>query len=76
MEGNLDKTKAIFKKVRQIEILTKRSLNTGLIGAYHSLFKGQGIDFEELREYLPGDDPRLINWNVSAKMHKPLNRLW
>lgn len=71
MEGNLDKTKAILKKVRQIEIRTKRSLNTGLVGAYHSIFKGQGIDFEELRDYVPGDDPRSINWNVSAKMHRP-----
>lgn len=71
MKGDLDKTKAILKKVRQIEIRTKRSLNAGLVGAYHSIFKGQGIDFEELREYLPGDDPRAINWNVSAKMHRP-----
>lgn len=71
MQGDLDKTKAILQKVRQIEIRTKRSLNTGLVGAYHSIFKGQGIDFEELREYIPGDDPRSINWNVSAKMHRP-----
>lgn len=71
MEGEADKTKAILKKVRQIEIRTKRKLNSGLSGAYHSIFKGQGIDFEEIREYLPGDDPRAINWNVSAKMHKP-----
>ncbi len=71
MQGDLDKTKTILQKVRQIEIRTKRSLNTGLVGAYHSIFKGQGIDFEELREYIPGDDPRSINWNVSAKMHRP-----
>lgn len=71
MEGESDKTKAILKKVRQIEIRTKRKLNAGLSGAYHSVFKGQGLDFEEIREYVPGDDPRAINWNVSAKMHKP-----
>ncbi len=71
MQGDLDKTKTILQKVRQVEIRTKRSLNTGLVGAYHSIFKGQGIDFEELREYIPGDDPRSINWNVSAKMHRP-----
>ncbi len=45
MEGDLDTSKAILKKVRQIEIRTKRSLNTGLVGAYHSIFKGQGVDF-------------------------------
>lgn len=60
-----------IKEIRKIELKTKKILSSNLSGAYHSSFKGQGIDFEELREYTYGDDPRCINWQVSARMHKP-----
>lgn len=66
-----DRTKEILKKVRQIEIRTNRMVTDSLTGAYHSVFKGQGMDFEEVREYAPGDDVRAIDWNVTAKMDRP-----
>lgn len=61
----------ILRKVRQIEIRTNRLVTEALTGAYHSVFKGQGMDFEEVREYAPGDDVRAIDWNVTAKMDRP-----
>ena len=64
-------TRQILKKVRQVEIHTNRMVTDSLSGAYHSIFKGQGMDFEEVREYAPGDDIRAIDWNVTAKMHRP-----
>lgn len=66
-----DKTREILGKVRQIEIRTHRMVTDALSGAYHSVFKGQGMDFEEVREYAPGDDVRSIDWNVTAKMDRP-----
>lgn len=71
MENHSELTKKILKKVRQIEIKTNRMVTDALAGAYHSIFKGQGIDFEEVREYTPGDDIRSIDWNVTAKMDRP-----
>jgi len=62
---------AIVRRVRQIEIRTQRLVTDALVGAYHSVFKGQGMDFEEVREYFPGDDVRRIDWNVTAEMDKP-----
>ncbi|NRA26400.1 MAG: DUF58 domain-containing protein [Opitutales bacterium] len=64
-------TAEILKKVRQIEIRTRRMVTESLTGAYHSSFRGQGMDFEEVREYVPGDDVRAIDWNVTAKMDRP-----
>ena len=49
-------TKQILKKVRQVEIRSRRFVTDTMVGAYHSVFKGQGMDFEEVREYSPGDD--------------------
>ncbi len=69
--NNTDKTREILRKVRQIEIRTNRLVTDALTGAYHSVFKGQGMDFEEVREYAPGDDVRAIDWNVTAKMDRP-----
>lgn len=69
--NNTEKTRQILKKVRQVEIRTNRMVTDALTGAYHSVFKGQGMDFEEVREYAPGDDVRSIDWNVTAKMDKP-----
>lgn len=61
----------IIKKVRRLEIRTRHLVTDSVTGAYHSSFKGRGMDFEEVREYAIGDDVRTIDWNVSAKMDKP-----
>jgi uncharacterized protein (DUF58 family) len=61
----------ILKKIRQIEIRTNRLVSESLAGAYHSVFKGQGMNFDEVREYQPGDDVRSIDWNVTARMNHP-----
>ena len=61
----------ILKKIRQIEIRTNRLVNDMMVGAYLSHFKGRGMDFEELREYIPGDEVRDIDWNVTYRMGRP-----
>ena len=61
----------ILKKIRQIELRTTRLVSETLAGQYHSVFKGQGMNFEEVREYQPGDDVRAIDWNVTARMNHP-----
>lgn len=61
----------IFKQVRQIHIRTTRLVNDILGGEYHSAFKGQGVEFAEVREYVPGDDVRTIDWNVTARRGQP-----
>jgi len=61
----------IIKKVRRIEITTRRMVNDVFSGEYHSVFKGQGMEFDEVREYQPGDDIRAIDWNVTARMGAP-----
>jgi len=61
----------IFTKVRQIEIRTNREVTDVLGGQYHSVFKGRGMEFEEVREYLPGDEVRAIDWNVTARFGHP-----
>ncbi len=61
----------ILKKIRQIELRTNRLVNETLGGQYHSVFKGQGMNFEEVREYQPGDEVRTIDWNVTARMNHP-----
>ena len=63
--------KEILKKVRQIEIRTKNIVNDFFGGDYHSNFKGRGMTFSEVREYVPGDDVRSIDWNVTARTGKP-----
>lgn len=63
--------KEILKKIRYIEIRTRRLVNDLFSGEYHSTFKGQGMEFEEVREYQPGDDIRLIDWNVTARTGFP-----
>jgi uncharacterized protein (DUF58 family) len=59
--------KAIISGMRQLEIRTRRLVNDSLAGAYHSVFKGRGMDFDEVREYSPGDEVRTIDWNVTAR---------
>src|SRR5947207_11107139 len=61
----------ILRKIRQIEIRTNRLVSETLAGQYHSVFKGQGMNFDEVREYQPGDDVRSIDWNVTARMNHP-----
>ena len=61
----------IIKKVRQIEIRTRHLVNDVFAGEYHSVFKGRGMEFQEVREYEPGDDIRTIDWNVTARMCHP-----
>lgn len=61
----------ILKKIRLIEIRTNRLVSETVAGQYHSVFKGQGMNFEEVREYQPGDDVRSIDWNVTARMNHP-----
>src|SRR5579871_736993 len=64
-------TKDILKKVRQIEIRTRRLVEATMGGEYHSVFKGRGMDFDEVREYVPGDEVRTIDWNVTARAGRP-----
>ncbi len=64
-------TAEILKKVRQIEIQTDRLVSETFAGEYLSTFKGQGIEFAEVREYIPGDDVRSIDWNVTARTGVP-----
>lgn len=61
----------ILRKVRQIEIRTRSVVNSVLSGAYSSTFKGQGMEFHEVREYVPGDEIRSIDWNVTARQGTP-----
>jgi uncharacterized protein (DUF58 family) len=63
--------KAIMSGMRQLEIRTRRMVNDSLAGAYHSVFKGRGMDFDEVREYSPGDEVRTIDWNVTARAGRP-----
>ena len=61
----------ILKRVRRLEMKLRRLVSEMFLGAYESIFKGQGLEFEEVREYQPGDDVRTIDWNVTARMGKP-----
>ncbi len=60
-----------IKRLRQIELRTKRIVNTTFAGEYKSTFKGTGLEFVDVREYLPGDDVRAIDWRVTARMGRP-----
>lgn len=64
-------TRDILRKVRRIEVRSRRRVLDRYAGAYHSVFKGRGMEFDEVREYLPGDDVRAIDWNVTARMGHP-----
>jgi len=61
----------VFKQVRQVQIRTRRLVDGIFAGEYHSVFKGRGIEFAEVREYVPGDDVRTIDWNVTARTGQP-----
>lgn len=66
----------LLRKVRKIEIRTRGLVNQIFSGEYHSVFKGRGMAFSEVREYQPGDDVRLIDWNVSARFNHPYVKLF
>ncbi|HPY75866.1 MAG: DUF58 domain-containing protein [Planctomycetes bacterium] len=61
----------LAKKIRYIQIYTNKAVNDILAGEYQSVFKGSGMEFDEVREYIPGDEIRTIDWNVTARMNKP-----
>lgn len=64
-------TQEIIEQARRLEILTRRKVNANFAGQYHSAFKGRGMEFAEIRQYLPGDDIRAIDWNVTARTGEP-----
>jgi uncharacterized protein (DUF58 family) len=64
-------SKELAKKIRSIQIYTNKAVNDILAGEYHSVFKGRGMEFDEVREYQPGDDVRTIDWNVTARTGHP-----
>lgn len=61
----------LLKRVRRIQIRAKRLVDQLFLGEYHAVFRGRGLEFSEVREYLPGDDVRIIDWNVTARMGTP-----
>ena len=65
------RTREILSRVRRLEVKTRRLVEETMAGQYHSVFKGRGMDFEEVREYLPGDEVRSIDWNVTARTGRP-----
>ncbi|HMH34075.1 MAG TPA: DUF58 domain-containing protein [Puia sp.] len=69
-------TTEILKKVRELEIISKRLTRHIFTGEYHSAFKGRGMSFREVREYAAGDDIRFIDWNVSARFNHPFSKLF
>ena len=64
-------TDELVAKVRRIEITTRQLVDEGLAGEYLSVFKGRGMEFDEVRQYVPGDDVRTIDWNVTARSGEP-----
>ena len=68
--------KEILKKVKRIEISTRGLVNDVFSGEYHSVFRGRGMEFAEVREYQPGDDIRTIDWNVTARMGHPYVKIF
>ena len=69
-------TEEIIKKVRELEIKSKKITSNLFTGEYHSAFKGKGMSFLEVREYYPGDDIRFIDWNVSARFGHPYSKIF
>jgi uncharacterized protein (DUF58 family) len=65
------RTREILGRVRRLEIRTRRLVEETMAGQYHSVWKGRGMDFEEVREYFPGDEVRSIDWNVTARTGRP-----
>src|SRR4029079_5561966 len=61
----------MLARIRRIEIRSRRLVASRMLGEYHSVFRGRGIEFSEVRQYEPGDDVRAIDWNVTARMGAP-----
>ena len=70
----MDKASDILKRVRRIELRARHLATENFAGQYQSGFRGQGLDFDDFREYMPGDDPRFIDWKVTARMNSPFVR--
>jgi uncharacterized protein (DUF58 family) len=66
-----ERIRSVMENVRQIEIRTRRLVDESLAGHYHSVFRGRGLDFDSVREYVPGDEVRTIDWNVTARAGRP-----
>jgi len=66
-QDTAEKTRELLKKVRRIQVRADRLVNDVIVGEYRSVFKGRGMEFDEVREYIPGDDIRAIDWNVTAR---------
>jgi len=66
----------IIKKIKRIHIKSSRTVNSIMAGQYKSVFRGSGIEFEEVREYCPGDDVKTLDWKVSARLGKPFVKLY
>jgi len=66
----------LLARVRRIEITTRRLIDRGVAGSYHSVFKGRGVEFSEVRPYQPGDDVRTIDWNRTARMGAPFVKVF
>jgi uncharacterized protein (DUF58 family) len=66
-----ESSNAIRSRMRQLEIRTRRLVNDSLVGEYQSVFKGRGMNFDEVREYVAGDEVRTIDWNVTARAGRP-----
>lgn len=66
-----DLSRDIIAEIRRIEVVTRRLVSQQMAGHYHSVFKGRGMSFDEVRAYTPGDEPRLIDWNVTARTGQP-----
>lgn len=71
MEISTEELNEVLNEVRQIQIRTGKVVSDVLAGEYHSVFKGRGMEFEDVRDYFPGDDVRNIDWNVTARMNHP-----
>ncbi len=67
----MENAKSILSKIRRLEIRTRRLVNDSFVGSYHSVFKGRGMNFDEVRQYQPGDEIRSIDWNVTARTGEP-----
>src|SRR4051812_47252364 len=63
--------KDLIRRIRKLEITTRKAVSATLAGQYHPVFKGRGMAFSEVRQYQPGDEIRVIDWNVTARMREP-----
>ena len=71
VDEDIDDISEVLREVRRIELRTRGLVQESVGGEYHSCFKGQGVDFDDFREYQPGDEVRSIDWNVTARMGHP-----